>query len=239
MSLSKYLLIAGLVVSSTAVTAHGIWLEQRRGNIDVIYGDGIADDPYKTNKFHSTQGFDTKGNPIAIDIVRLEDFVRLKPQQSPAVIASVFNNGKYAQTPDGAWHNQGRLQIPNAQIAMQVWKYNLTILKAGAEIPPLEDLKLAIIPDVDPLSVKPGSKITVTVLVDGKPAQGLKIIPDYRAAPKVTEGQTDVNGKAQITIRNHGLNVIATKYSDKVTGNPDIEERNLLATLTFVGGKAK
>jgi len=236
MRLSKNLIAASLILSSTLVSAHGIWLEQRRGNIDVVYGHGASDDAYKTSKFHGAQAYDEQGNFVAVDIIHLDDYVRLRPHKKAAVIAAVLNNGKYSEMPDGSWLNHGRTQAPNAKVSMQAWKYSLNILRPNATLPELDQLKVAIIPEVDPLSLKPGDKLPVKVLVDGKPAAGVAIIPDYRAASSVTEGKTDANGRAQVTILNNGLNVIGVSHTAKVSGNPDYEEINSMATLSFIGG---
>ena len=45
MRIPAYLLLAGLFASSSAL-AHGLWPEERRGNIEVVYGHGAEDDAF-------------------------------------------------------------------------------------------------------------------------------------------------------------------------------------------------
>jgi len=52
MRIPAYLLLAGLFASGN-VLAHGLWTEQRRGNIEVVYGHGAEDNVFKAEKIRS------------------------------------------------------------------------------------------------------------------------------------------------------------------------------------------
>lgn len=227
------LIIAALFV--TQASAHGLWTEQRRGNIEVIYGHGAEDDAFKAQKISRAWAYDTSGKMIPVSVERLSDHARLKPLKTPAVMAVALNNGMWSQTADRKWINEGRSKVPGAVEATETLKYSLAIYQPGAKLPRLEQIKLLILPEVDPLTVGPGNSLPVRVLLDGKPAAGVKLIGDYRNAPNTLSTETDKDGRAQVLVRNEGLNVIAAQVEVPVKDSADVNSRGLFSSLTFLG----
>jgi len=227
------LLIAALFTGQ--VSAHGLWTEERRGNIEVIYGHGAEDNAFKAQKISGAWAYDASGNKIPVSVERLADHARLKPLKPPAVMAVALNNGMWSQTADKKWINEGRSKVPGATEATQTFKYSLAIYQPGAKLPKLEQIKLLILPEVDPLTVGPGKSLPVRVLLDGKPAAGVKLIGDYRSAPNTLSTETDKDGRAQVLVRNEGLNVIAAQVEVPVKDSVDVDSRGLFSSLTFVG----
>lgn len=234
---THHLLLVALLGSliSGPVAAHGLWTEQRRGHTEVIYGHGAEDDAFKAQKISGAWAFDGQGRALAVEIQRLEDHARLQPAAAPAVLAVALDNGAWSKTPEQKWINAGRSQVPESVHSLHTWKYSLAIYQEGAKLPPLDQLQMVIIPERDPLSVGAGHKLPVRVLVDGKPAAGVKLIGDYRGAPDSVSAETDAEGRAEVTVRNQGLNVIAAEIYLPVENDKDIEELGLFASLTFVG----
>ncbi|WP_460059930.1 DUF4198 domain-containing protein [Pseudomonas sp. S2_A05] len=227
------LLIAALFTGQ--VSAHGLWTEERRGNIEVIYGHGAEDNAFKAQKVSGAWAYDASGKMIPVSVERLADHARLKPLKPPAVMAVALNNGMWSQTADKKWINEGRSKVPGATEATQTFKYSLSIYQPGAKLPKLDQIKLLILPEVDPLTVGPGKSLPVRVLLDGKPAAGVKLIGDYRSAPNTLSTETDKDGRAQVLVRNEGLNVIAAQVEVPVKDSVDVDSRGLFSSLTFVG----
>lgn len=223
------------LLSTGIASAHGLWTEQRRGNIEVIYGHGAEDNAYKPQKVSRAWAYDVNGKMIPVTVEQLADHARLVPTASPAVLAVAFDNGMWSQTPDKKWTNEGRSKVPGAIASTHTFKYSLAISQAGAKIGSLDGLKLVIVPQVDPLTVGPGKPLAVKVLLDGKAAPGIKLIGDYRSAPDVISAETNAEGLATVVVRNEGLNVIAASVVVPVSNNADITERGLFTSLTFVG----
>lgn len=230
----KSLAVIGLLFASH-VSAHGLWTEQRRGNIEVIYGHGAEDNAFKAQKISGAWAYDAGGKMIPVTVERLADHARLKPLKSPAVLAVALDNGMWSQTPDKKWINQGRSQVPGAIESTQTFKYSLAIYQPGAKLPKLDQIKLLILPEVDPLTVGPGRSLPVRVLLDGKPAAGIKLVGDYRNAPNTLSTETDKDGRAQVLVRNEGLNVIAAQVELPLKDNADVATRGLFTSLTFLG----
>ncbi|KAB2526796.1 MULTISPECIES: DUF4198 domain-containing protein [Pseudomonas] len=227
------LLIAALFTGQ--VSAHGLWTEERRGNIEVIYGHGAEDNAFKAQKISGAWAYDASGKMIPVSVERLADHARLKPLKPPAVLAVALNNGMWSQTADKKWINEGRSKVPGATEATQTFKYSLAIYQPGAKLPKLDQIKLLILPEVDPLTVGPGKSLPVRVLLDGKPAAGVKLIGDYRSAPNTLSTETDKDGRAQVLVRNEGLNVIAAQVEVPVRDSADVDSRGLFSSLTFLG----
>lgn len=224
-----------IALLAAQASAHGLWTEQRRGNIEVIYGHGAEDDAFKAEKISGAWAYDIAGKMIPVTVERLADHARLQPLKPPAVMAVALDNGAWSKKPDGQWINQGRSQVPNSTQSLHTYKYSLAIYSKGAKIPDLKQLKMVILPEVDPLEVDPGKPLAVRVLVDGKPMAGIKLVGDYRGAPDEISATTDSEGRATVVVRNQGLNIIAAEVNLPVTDDADIETRGLFTSLTFAG----
>ncbi|TFF10181.1 DUF4198 domain-containing protein [Pseudomonas sp. BCA14] len=230
----KPLALIGLLFATQA-SAHGLWTEQRRGNIEVIYGHGAEDNAFNAQKISGAWAYDAGGKMIPVTVERLDDHARLKPLKTPAILAVALDNGMWSQTADKKWINKGRTQVPGAIESTQTFKYSLAIYEPGAKLPKLDALKLLILPEADPLTVGPGKSLPVRVLLDGKPAAGIKLVGDYRNAPNTLSTETDKDGRAQVLVRNEGLNVIAAQVEVPLKDNPDVATRGLFTSLTFLG----
>lgn len=234
MHLSTCLLLTSLFACGNAL-AHGLWTEERRGNIEVVYGHGEEDNAFDAKKISGAWAYDSAGTMIPVTVERLADHARLQPLKAPAIMAVALDNGAWSKTPDGQWINQGRSQVPNSTQSLHTYKYSLAIYSEGARLPDLKQLKMVILPEVDPLEVGPGKPLPVRVLVDGKPMAGVKLAGDYRGAPDEVSATTDADGRAEVVVRNQGLNIIAAEVDLPVKADADIETRGLFASLTFVG----
>ena len=57
MKYPKTFALLGLLLATQA-SAHGLWTEQRRGNIEVIYGHGAEDNAFKAQKISGAWAYD-------------------------------------------------------------------------------------------------------------------------------------------------------------------------------------
>ncbi|MDH4654607.1 DUF4198 domain-containing protein [Pseudomonas sp. JS3066] len=237
MRLDKRFFLTPILAAAFAghVHAHGLWTEQRRGNIEVIYGHGAEDDAFKADKVSGAWAFDAQGRMIPVSVERLVDHARLKPLKAPAILAVALDNGPWSQTADKQWINQGQRQVPGAVASIHTWKYNLAFYQSGTQLPELKRIRLAIVPEADPLAVGPGNSLPVRVLLDGKPASGVELIGDYRGEPDTVSATTDADGRAKVPVRNSGLNIIAAQVTLDTPNDPDVKQHGLFSSLTFLG----
>jgi len=222
-------------VASTQANAHGLWTEERRGNIEVVYGHGAEDDAFKAEKIKGGWAYDVTGKMIPVTVQRLADHARLQPLRSPAVMAVELDNGPWSQTPDKRWVNQNRTQVKDAIASTHSFKYSLAIYQEGAHLPRLGMLRLAIIPQSDPVKIGVGKELEVQVLVDGKPTADIELVGDYRSAPSEISGKTDKEGRARIKVRNEGLNIIAAQFTLPLPKGAPVDKQSLFSSLTFLG----
>ncbi|WP_434626081.1 DUF4198 domain-containing protein [Pseudomonas sp. Z1-29] len=234
MKYPKTFALLGMLLAIDA-SAHGLWTEQRRGNIEVIYGHGAEDNAFKAQKISGAWAYDLGDKMIPVTVERLSDHARLQPLKPPAVLAVALDNGMWSQTADKKWINEGRSKVPGAIESTQTFKYSLAIYEPGAKLPKLEPIKFVILPEVDPLTVGPGQSLPVRVLLDGKPAAGVKLVGDYRSAPNTVSTETDAEGRAKVLVRNEGLNVIAASMEIPLKDNKDVATRGVFTSLTFLG----
>ena len=234
---SKPLVALSLLIALFAaqVSAHGLWTEQRRGNIEVVYGHGAEDNAFKAQKVSGAWAYDRQGRMIPVTVQRLDDHARLVPIKPPAILSVALDNGMWTSNAEKKWINEGRSKVPNGTDSIHTFKYSVAIYEEGAKLPTFEKLNFVIVPQADPLKVGVGKPLPVKVLVDGKPAAGIKLIGDYRSAPDVVSAETDAQGMATVVVRNEGLNIIAAEVTLPVKDNADIAERGLFTSLSFVG----
>ncbi len=228
-------LLAGLFAAAGSAQGHGLWTEQRRGAIEVVYGHGAEDNVFKAQKISSAWAWDRQGRQIPVTVERLADHARLKPLRAPAGVAVVLNNGAWSQTPDKKWVNEDRTKVRDAISSIHTWKYSLALYQEGTTLPPLKALRLVIVPQVDPLKVGPGKALPVQVLLDGKPVAGVELIGDYRGAPHQVAATTDSEGRASVVVRNEGLNIIAASVTRPLAKDAPTAEEGLFTSLTFLG----
>lgn len=234
--LPKTLLAAtfGLLLSTHA-TAHGLWTEERRGNIEVVFGDGAEDDAYKPAAVTHAWAFDAAGKPVAATIEAQTDHARIKPAAKPATLLVSMDGGLWAQKPDKTWVNEGKQQVPGALDALRVQRYSLAVHAAKAKVEVPAAVHFAIVPQADPLSVGVGKQLPVKVLLDGKPAADVSLIGDFRGAPHTVSVKTDAQGLASVPVRNDGLNIIAAYTSQDLAKDADANKVSYFTSLTFIG----
>lgn len=214
--------------------AHGIWTEERYGHLEVVYGHGAEDSAYDVDKVKGVWAYDKHGGLVPVTVKKFVDHVRLHPINSPAIVTVTVDNGIWSKDTSGITRNAPPSEVPGAVSASHSYKYNLAILKPHALVPKRLKMAMVIRPLTDPTQVGVGNQLPVEVLIDGKPAPNISLFGDYRGLPEAQSAVTDKQGRARITVRNSGLNIIAAQAKVPVTSGV-ISERSLFTSLSFVG----
>lgn len=87
------------------------------------------------------------------------------------------------------------------------------------------------------VNVGPGKPLSVRVLLNGKLAVGVKLIGDYRSALHEVSVETNAEGRAEVMVRNEGLNIIGAEVYVPVENGNNINELGLFTSLTFLGAR--
>lgn len=235
MKISFSLALAMGVLITGPASAHGIWTETRYGHIEVVNGHGAEDEAYAPEKIKSVWAYDANGKGVPITVERLGDHVRLVPIALPAIVTVALDNGIWSKGKDGKSVNAPMAQVPGALSASRSYKYSLAILQPHARIPANLKLAMVIRPLKDPTEVGVGNLLPVEVTIDGKPTANIALLDDYRGMADASSVKTDAQGRANLVIRNAGLNIIAAQAKVPKTDEKDISERSLFTSLTFVG----
>jgi nickel transport protein len=221
--------------STTLACAHSAWVAQRSGDMVVVYGHGASDEAYDAAKVKDVKAFAADGSPIATTLEPKGPYVSFAApdKDKVAVFGFTFDNGFWSQKPDGEWVNEPRSKHPDAKAAGQYIKHVVAVVKPLQKTGQAVGHALEIVPMVDPLGLKVGGDLKVKVLLNGKPLPNAQIIGEYTTDPDMKTAKTDANGEAKVKVRNFGLNVLVTDYTEKVTGNPDADEIGHNASLSF------
>lgn len=223
-----------LAASATVAAAHGVWVAERWGNLGIVYGHGAEDSPYDPSKLTSAKAFDESGAPIALETKVDGDRIWLVGSAEPAVILIDFDNGFWSKASDGSWVNEPKSKVPGATEAGHYVKHNISLIHLHGDVPPLPPQPLQIVPLANPAEMKAGDTLQVQVMFEGKPLAGAKLMADYINDSEVATAESDAEGKAEIVIRNNGLNVIGVSHELPLTGDPDADTIGYFATLRFL-----
>jgi uncharacterized GH25 family protein len=229
-------MVTAFLLSSTA-NAHGIWFAERSGQLAVVYGVGADDlDMVKRlPKITDISAYDVLQQSVETSLRATEFLVVVDTEEHPAAVAAVLDNGYWSKTPEGEWIAAGRDKVPNATISEITVKFAVHLRSALAEpLGPLPGQTLQIVPDGAILPDMMGDELGLTVLYDGKPVAGARVMVDFVNDPDGKRMITGDDGRVTINIRNQGLNVIGALYDSPSTEPKIIDKIENMATLSFV-----
>ncbi|PWU71844.1 DUF4198 domain-containing protein [Ochrobactrum sp. POC9] len=213
--------------------AHGIWIAERHGTQAVVYGHGASDEAYDPQKLKTVTAKDVTGKDVAVEIKPQEDHVLLGVPKDAVVVSSTFDNGFWAEGPDGKWVNKPKSEVPGAKQSSQSRKFAVAILDHLRKKPEAQGLPFEIVPLMDPTILEAGNELPVQILFDGKPVEGVEVTADYVNDSHAAPVKTDAEGIARINIRNAGLNVVGAGYSRPLSDSKEADKFSFFTTLTF------
>ncbi|WP_424409205.1 DUF4198 domain-containing protein [Pasteurella sp. PK-2025] len=223
-------LLASLFTATTF--AHTAWFAIQQDKLAILYGHGDSNDAYKPEKVKSLMGY-AKGQKVEVKRKDYEDFVAVEPENMD-VIGAEFYSGIWTKLKNGKYIPQPRSEVSGEiETANESVKYPVTILNPEVKPQPL-GYQLEIVPEKNPIPLHVGDKLTVQVLFEGKPIEGVKITNDYLNLGKDNYQETDKEGKASLVIRNEALNVFEAKYKIDYPDKTKADKRSLSATYSFV-----
>jgi nickel transport protein len=233
-SLRLRLAVASMLATATlAAQAHGVWVAQRAGEWTLVLGDGPADDAYKADAVKSVQAVGPDGASLHLKLRPEARNVTIDNAASAAAVALSFEDGHWAQGADGKWVAGSKSAVPGARKAGFYMMYTTTLLAPRPAAYRPFGLPLEIVPLADPMHLGKGQPLRVQVLFDGKPLAGAKISPDYVNDPRAKPVIADAHGRAVVTLRSDGLNVIKVSHTRPRADRTEADEDGFAATLAF------
>lgn len=214
------------VLGPTAARAHDLWLERSGGGFALraghLGGESEAVDPASVNEVRCARA----GQPVhTLAPARAEDgAVRVEGACDAA--SALVDHGFFVLTPDGEKHLRKR----DAPDAVRSWRSRQFAkwvdVRARSAAAPLGDA-LEIVPVTDLGKARVGDKVTVRVLLDGKPAAGAVVAMGHERL-----AETSSAGEARVRVRHAALESISATVR-RPLGNADADTEVLEASLSF------
>ena len=222
-------------IYSSETQAHAIWFAERSSQLALIYGEGAQDlDTVKRqNKIKSVTGYNKSWQEKSVELVESGPMMILSDDTVYAV-TGMLDNGLWSKTKDGKWFANGRDEIPDAILSEHTKKHAVHLRGPLAEIPPLKEQQLQILPIGNSFSDQKGAMVSYRIIFNGKAVQGAKVINDIVNDPDQKPMISNDDGVVTLPLRNQGLNVVAAIYDEQSTNLAIFDKIEHLATLSFI-----
>lgn len=211
--------------------AHGIYAAQRLSETVFIYGHGPSDETFVAEKFKGAVAH-KDGKTTELKTEFKNGYPALPSDEKMGLVTAMYDNGFWSQKADGEWENKPKTEVEGAKQGGHYMKYATTILNADAKAGQVTGMPLEIVPLTNPLTLKQGDTLPVQVYADGKPVADVELVAEF-VTDRDNTVKTDSEGKAEITIRNNGLNVLATETSKELEDKTKADKLAKFATLSF------
>lgn len=215
--------------SASALYAHDTWVA-KDGNVLVVkYGHGDKIEPYKPAYVKEAKAYDASGKEVQVTIKPQDVRAVLAPAQAPALVAIVYDSGAWVKTPEG-YKNVSKREAKDVLQSMKGETHSKNIWHWSDRFSKPLGGKMELVPLKNPLSLKVGDTLPFQVIYRGKPLAGATV-----AAEGVEKDalKTDATGKAQIVIKNSGLNVVKANLKTPTPHDPDADSLSETANITF------
>lgn len=233
---------AFVAASPATVMAHGVWLQNRLDQVQLVLGEGFKDNAYDPGMVTSLKGYDAQYNAIPvkaigegdyITVINQGDHISIKPTERTSVVTLSFDFGYWTFDTHGKLFNRPMDRVKDAKIGTHAIKYSVNYLGSVDKVEPFPDIPYQIVPMTDPTKLHVGDKLTVQVLHEGKPMGNVDIIPDVTNHHTVTM-KTDADGKAVVSVANGGINVVGMEMPIPYEGNDKKASRSkVFSSLSF------
>ncbi|MFP3869186.1 MAG: DUF4198 domain-containing protein [Desulfobacteraceae bacterium] len=221
-----------LLLSSTA-QAHYLWAVQENGVIRIARGLPPAQfDSYPPPAVKEIKALDVNGNSLSVQRVEEQDQVRVRVASPPALVTVFCEWGHRVITPEGkkfltkqAAQKQG-LQVQEAFSSSHFSKTIFTWSEAGAKPTGLD---FEIVPQKNPLALKPGEDLPLQVRWQGSPLPGCRV-----RATKVTDLlETDKQGMVHLRFSERGLTMVHASHRVTPADTAEIDYQIFTTFLSF------
>lgn len=228
-ALAPLALAAAGALHAGAALAHNVWLEaDAAGGYLVQFGGHEGKrEAFDAAKLQSVQAFDRRGRAIDVTVTPRDGGAYVRPAKQAALLAASFDNGYFSKVGDGPMVNKPMTENPGATAGVHAVKYHKTIIQWGA---------IAKKPLGQPFEIVPlthetphaGQPLRVQVLLDGKPAEGIRLSMGEKGAPV----NTAADGTATVTPA-AGTNQLLAIRRTPVTGDPRTTSHSFEYLLAF------
>lgn len=227
-----FVIVALSLLMYCTAFAHDFWIEKKDGKLFIVSGHDDKWDVYDPARVREVKAFDNKGNIIKADAVRQKDIAYIESNENIAMISVFFDNYFWVKSTDG-WKNITKRDAQKEGLQIlesgQSFKYAKYISKWSDMFSKPIGTKIEIVPQKNPLALKPKDKLPIKVLLDGKP---LENAPVFLQASHDEIAKTNKEGIANVELKK-GHNIISATTRVPLVNNPDADQIYLRASLSF------
>lgn len=209
--------------------AHDTFVAKEGGAYVLIHGHHGKSDPYNPQVMKGVKAYDAAGKEIAVTRKPEEKRLLVTLAQDPAVVVFVYDTGPRVKTPEG-WKNMSKKEAKGALESRKWLKCVKQINQWSGGFSKALGGKMEIVPGKNPLALKVGDKLPFQVLYNGKPLAGAAV---SAAGVEKNTLKTDANGRAEVTIKKSGLNIVGAMQNTPTPNDPDVDAVGEIATLVF------
>lgn len=223
---ARHLLACAALLAPALAPAHDLWLERAGAGLALRSGhrggELLAIDQAKVKAVRCLEKGATRDLLPAASFTAREARFAARCESASAT----FDGGFYSLTPDGEV-NKPKNQVPDAVKAWASRQYAKWVDPASPSAgAPLGD-ELELVPVSDLSKARQGDKVTVRLLLGGKPAPNAVVAIDHKPL-----AETDGAGEARIKVRAAAVETISATLRQKVA-TPEADALVLEASLTF------
>ncbi len=194
------------------------------GRYIVRYADEGKPLPYPPAKLTKVWGYDAAGKTLALQASPETDVVRVQAPREATLLALEFDNGFYSRTTSGTV-NKPMNEAPGAVSALWAKKTGKYVVQWTPQVAQPLGMQFEIVP-LAAAAPKAGDTLTVQVLFEGKPVEGIKVSKSEHGSGE----KTDAQGRASYRV-DAGRNFIWAERRAPVRGDP---RHDSLATASNV-----
>lgn len=206
--------------------AHDLWIERTTRGFLVRAGHaGHEATPLDVSAVSEVRCA-RAGEPVHSLSPRPDRRGAVRVQGSCEAVSALVDHGFFVLTPDGEKHLRKR----EAPDAVRSWRSRQFAKWIDARVPGAAALlgdALEIVPVTDLAHARVGEKVTVRVLLEGRPARGAIVSTGHERL-----GETSSAGEARVKVRHGGFQSISATLQ-RPLGTPDADSEVLEASLSF------
>lgn len=223
-------LAAAALVGGPAA-AHTVWLAPAAGQAgawQVLFGGHAGRlEAYSPAKLKAVRALDAAGRPLKVSRRVTAAGVQLGVSGRPSLILADYDNGVHTRRSDGPSVEKPMNQVPTAISAIWAVKHHKTIAAWTPVVAKPAGQPFEVVP-LSAAQPRAGQPMTVRVLIDGKPAAGVKIARNEEGQDAVTDAQ----GIAAF-LPAKGFNKLWSGKRTPVKGEPGYTELSVEYSLGF------
>ncbi|OOF45279.1 DUF4198 domain-containing protein [Rodentibacter trehalosifermentans] len=208
----------------SVANAHNVWLEPTSLQGEYVMRFGHEEtESYPQHKIQSLQVLNSQGKLTALDYTFKDGEAYIMPKAN--IVFMAFDNGVWSKLPSGKYVEKNKREAPSAEFSTNPLKLGKAILKWDDQSFKVHNVVYELIPQA---KAEAGKPLSILVLHNGKPLQGIKVGMGEEAPFNVTNEK----GIAEFTPVK-GYNKVWAEFEEKVTENPDYDRRSIEYMLTF------